>query len=108
MWPLSLPRDIDFGCGFQSHLPSGTLASILRVFSISWSNSGSKVSLIVIAGKGYHVFWRSTTAGGQGAQSSLCRSFELAKGRRQKVEADQRPGSYRIPVRGSCPPELHT
>jgi hypothetical protein len=37
---------MDFGVGFQPSLSSGTRSSILRVLAISWSNSGSRQSMI--------------------------------------------------------------
>src|ERR1017187_6607481 len=36
----------DLGCGRQSNLSSGTRSRVFRVLAISWSNSGSKASLI--------------------------------------------------------------
>src|SRR5215470_14666362 len=41
MWLASHPTVPDFSCGFQPHLSSGTRSSVVRVFFISWSNSGS-------------------------------------------------------------------
>ena len=40
--PASRPMVMDFGSGFQPSLSSGIRSSALRVFAISWSNSGSK------------------------------------------------------------------
>src|SRR5215472_13588212 len=37
----SQPTVPDFSCGFQPHLSSGTRSRVVRVFFISWSNSGS-------------------------------------------------------------------
>src|SRR5882724_7688880 len=39
--PVSQPTVPDFSCGFQPHLSSGTRSRVVRVFFISWSNSGS-------------------------------------------------------------------
>ena len=38
----------DLGWGFQVNLSSGTLSRVLRVLAISWSNSGSNPSFMVI------------------------------------------------------------
>src|SRR5262245_9743818 len=38
--------DLDFGCGVQANLSSGTRSRTLRVTPISWSNSGSSASTI--------------------------------------------------------------
>src|ERR1700678_3069000 len=58
MWAASAPNSEDFGCGFQENLAAGTRSSTLRVFAISWSNSGNKVSLIFI----YDPCWGESTA----------------------------------------------
>src|SRR5258705_2537242 len=42
------PIAVDFSCGFQSDLSSGTRSSVLRVFAISLSNSGNNDSLSAI------------------------------------------------------------
>src|SRR5262245_55273274 len=44
------PNAKDLGCGFHSALSLGTRSSSRRVVAISWSNSGSMVSAMVIAG----------------------------------------------------------
>src|SRR5262249_32955029 len=41
MWPASQPTEPDLSWGFQPHLSSGTRSRVVRVFFISWSNSGS-------------------------------------------------------------------
>src|SRR5262249_16906029 len=48
MWLASHPTVPDFSCGFQPHLSSGTRSSVVRVFFISWSNSGGIDCPIVI------------------------------------------------------------
>src|SRR5882762_7208764 len=40
-WIASQPTVPDLSCGFQFHFSSGQRSSVLRVFCISWSNSGS-------------------------------------------------------------------
>src|ERR1019366_2160308 len=42
------PISKDFGCGLKLNLSSGIRARHLRVVAISWSNSGSRASLIFI------------------------------------------------------------
>src|SRR5580692_10963542 len=42
--PASRPIFMDFSCGAQSGLPSGTRSRVWRVLIISWSNSASKAS----------------------------------------------------------------
>src|SRR5580658_11284412 len=42
--PASLPIFMDFACGAQSGLPSGTRSKVWRVLIISWSNSASSAS----------------------------------------------------------------
>src|SRR5437016_2058024 len=44
----SPPSVIDFSCGFQLNLSSGTRSSVFRVLAISCSNSGRIISLIDI------------------------------------------------------------
>src|SRR5437588_1278638 len=44
----SPPSVIDFSCGFQLNLSSGTRSNVLRVFAISCSNSGRIILLIDI------------------------------------------------------------
>src|SRR3977135_527024 len=48
-WPASQPTVPDLSCGFQFHFSSGQRSSVLRVFCISWSNSGSIDCPMVIA-----------------------------------------------------------
>ena len=47
-WQARRPIFMDFSCGVQSHLSSGTRSSSLRVVLTSWSNSGRRESLIFI------------------------------------------------------------
>ena len=42
----SSPSDIDFTCGLNAALSSGTRSSSVRVVAVSWSNSGSIDSAI--------------------------------------------------------------
>src|ERR1700692_1384528 len=42
--PASRPIFMDFSCGAQSGLPSGTRSRVWRVLIISWSNSASRAS----------------------------------------------------------------
>src|SRR5947209_4913178 len=87
MCPASCPRDIDLGCGFQSHFPSGTAANNLRVFSISASNSGSNLSLIVIDSA---IVSRSPTLVNQGSDAfavDALYSLQSLLGERRKIRS---------------------